>query len=308
MASGGMDWFRWHHGSVNDPKFQLVARRVGCSTAEVIAVWACVLEAASQAEERGAHGALDFEALDCSLGLPDGRTQDIYLQMQQRGIVDGETVVSWHKRQPKREDETANERKRRQREHERELERLRQHAGVTCESSQKDTQNDVIERDKNECHAMSRNVTHGHARGEERREDISPPTPPCGAAVVDGEGDAAAPPADQKPKPPPEPPPQPPPGPVPDALRMAYAEAAKAMRSAGVSDAHPGHAKLQAFVRAGVPPDVFASAGAEAVARKKRFSYALTIVQSQLFEAAKVSDSGASFQPAAASAIPRGWI
>ena len=108
MASGGMDWFRWHHGSVNDPKFQLVARKVGCSLAEVIAVWACVLEAASQAEERGAHGALDFEALDCSLGLPDGRTQDIYLRMQDRALVDGETVTAWHKRQPKREREDDN--------------------------------------------------------------------------------------------------------------------------------------------------------------------------------------------------------
>lgn len=103
MASGGMDWFRWHHGSVNDPKFQLVARKVGCSLAEVIAVWACVLEAASQSEQRGAHGVLDFESMDCALGLPDGRTQDIYLRMQERALVDGEVVQAWHKRQPKRE-------------------------------------------------------------------------------------------------------------------------------------------------------------------------------------------------------------
>jgi hypothetical protein len=48
----GMDWFRWHHGSVNDPKFQLVAKRAGASVAEVVAVWACLLEAASSADER----------------------------------------------------------------------------------------------------------------------------------------------------------------------------------------------------------------------------------------------------------------
>ena len=46
----GMDWFRWHHGSVTDPKFQLVARRAGASLPDVLAVWAYVLEAASQAE------------------------------------------------------------------------------------------------------------------------------------------------------------------------------------------------------------------------------------------------------------------
>ncbi len=24
--AGGIDWFRWHHGSVTDPKFQLIAK------------------------------------------------------------------------------------------------------------------------------------------------------------------------------------------------------------------------------------------------------------------------------------------
>lgn len=112
MAAGGMDWFRWHHGSVNDPKFQLVARRVGCSVAEVIAVWACLLEAASQSEERGVHGVLDFESMDCSLGLSDGRSADIYLRMQERMLVDGVAVCRWQKRQPKRErdDDSSTER------------------------------------------------------------------------------------------------------------------------------------------------------------------------------------------------------
>lgn len=46
--AGGIDWFRWHHGSVTDPKFQLVARKAGVSLTDVIAVWAFVLEKASQ--------------------------------------------------------------------------------------------------------------------------------------------------------------------------------------------------------------------------------------------------------------------
>lgn len=158
MALGSMQWFRWHHGSVSDPKFKLVARKVGCSTAEVIAVWACILEEASAAEERGLHGGLDFEAIDLDMGLPDGRSNDIYLRMQDRGLVDGEAVCGWDKRQPKREDETANDRKRRQREREHEL----QMAPVVTEH---------MSRNVTQCHARSRTVTLEERREEEIREE-----------------------------------------------------------------------------------------------------------------------------------------
>ncbi|MFY3300232.1 conserved phage C-terminal domain-containing protein [Achromobacter xylosoxidans] len=103
--ANGIDWFRWHHGTVNDPKFQLVARKSGSTVAEVIAVWACLLEAASAADERGNPGEIDFEALDCALGLSDGRTQAIYLAMNERALVNQDTgrLAAWEKRQPKRE-------------------------------------------------------------------------------------------------------------------------------------------------------------------------------------------------------------
>lgn len=114
-----MDWFRWHHGSVNDPKFQLVAKRARASVAEVIAVWATVLEAASAYEERGVTGDIDCEAVDCALGMDDGKTAAILSAMGDRGLIgDGGEVKSWEKRQPRREreDDTAADRKRRQRE------------------------------------------------------------------------------------------------------------------------------------------------------------------------------------------------
>ena len=82
----GMDWFRWHHGSVTDPKFQLVAKKAGASVAEVLAVWACLLEAASQAENRGNPGGIDHEAMDCALGLADGKTMTIHQEMKTRGL------------------------------------------------------------------------------------------------------------------------------------------------------------------------------------------------------------------------------
>jgi len=103
----GMDWFRWHHGSVTDPKFQLVARKSGASLPDVLAVWAYILETASQSVERGDFGLVDCEALDCLFGFPatETRTAAILKAMQERALVEGSRVASWEKRQPKRERE-----------------------------------------------------------------------------------------------------------------------------------------------------------------------------------------------------------
>jgi len=102
--AGGIDWFRWHHGSVADQKFILVAKRAGASVAEVIAVWACLLEAASASDERGNFGAVDYESMDCALGMSEGRAQAIHEAMAARGVVTpGGQISAWEKRQPKRE-------------------------------------------------------------------------------------------------------------------------------------------------------------------------------------------------------------
>jgi hypothetical protein len=109
--AGGIDWFRWHHGSVTDQKFPLIARKAGASVAEVIAVWACLLEAASMNAELRGHigGEPDHEAIDCALGLQEGRSMAIYTAMLARGLVDGCGHISaWPKRQPKREREDDN--------------------------------------------------------------------------------------------------------------------------------------------------------------------------------------------------------
>lgn len=162
--AGGIDWFRWHHGSVTDPKFQLVARKAQARFGDVVTVWAFMLETASASDARGNLGELDAEAIDFLLGADDGTTQRILDAMQDRGLWDGSSICAWEKRQPKREDDTAAERKRRQREREHELALS---VAVTSDESRDDTTS----------HAASRSVTHGHDRGEERREDISKATP-----------------------------------------------------------------------------------------------------------------------------------
>lgn len=148
----GMDWFRWHHGAVSDPKFQLVAKKAGASVAEVIAVWATLLEEASQSDDRGNYGALDFEAIDCALGLSDGKAQAIHALMAVRQLVDIETtsITAWDKRQPKREreDNTNAERQRAYK---------AKHAQVT-------PSNATVTPDNTEKHLEER-------RGEESREE-----------------------------------------------------------------------------------------------------------------------------------------
>lgn len=101
--AGGIDWFRWHHGSVTDPKFQLVAKRSKAALSSVIAVWAFVLEKASQSDQRGFIDFIDTESVDCLFGFEDGTTEAILAQFEERGLTSNGVVSSWEKRQPKRE-------------------------------------------------------------------------------------------------------------------------------------------------------------------------------------------------------------
>lgn len=154
--AGGIDWFRWHHGSVSDQKFGLVAKKASASVAEVIAVWACLLEAASAAEDRGNPGLPDFEAMDFALGLDDGKSRRIYERLRERLMLDAETgrIAAWEKRQPKRErpDDNSTERSRAHRERQSE----------PCNATQRHATPEVAEQHQET------------PRGEESREDTSP--------------------------------------------------------------------------------------------------------------------------------------
>lgn len=158
--AGNIQWFRWHHGSVTDPKFKLVAHKSKQALASVIAVWAFVLEQASASDERGEFNGIDCEALDCLLGLDEGATASILEAMEGRGLVDGGTICAWEKRQPKRErvDENSTERSKAFRQKQR-------HA--TPEHSE-----------ETPCNATQRQET---PREEKRREEEDNPlNPPAG--------------------------------------------------------------------------------------------------------------------------------
>ncbi|MDE3023857.1 MAG: hypothetical protein KGI54_18730, partial [Pseudomonadota bacterium] len=164
--AGGIDWFRWHHGSVTDPKFQLIAKKTSVRVGDVLAVWAFVLEKASANLDRGSIGDIDFEALDLHLGIDDGTSERIFEAMKSRALILEDRVSKWEERQPKREreDTTAAERKRRQREREQE---------------KNPPVDDGVNSNVTPCHTMSHHVT---PRGEERREELT--TNPNGLVVA----------------------------------------------------------------------------------------------------------------------------
>jgi hypothetical protein len=151
--AGGIDWFRWHHGTVTDPKFALVARRAGASLPDVLAVWSYLLETASASDERGTFTEVDCEAWDCLFGFPatETRTADIMAAMKDRGLIGDGVVVKWEKRQPKRERDTDNsaDRTRAYRERHKQQGETEQNHVTPC---------DATERQRN-------------ARGEESREE-----------------------------------------------------------------------------------------------------------------------------------------
>jgi hypothetical protein len=156
-----MDWFRWHHGSVTDPKFQLVARKAGARLGDVITFWAFVLEKASASADRGTIGPLDLETIDFLLGSEEGTAARIHDAMTGRGLIVDGRIVKWEERQPKREreDGSAAERKRQQRERE--------------DAVRQDSPFDATNGNVTPSHATSRQKK---PRGEEKREEEKNPS------------------------------------------------------------------------------------------------------------------------------------
>lgn len=162
-----MDWFRWHHGTVTDRKWPRIASRAGTTVANVIAVWAALLESASQAESRG-YAFLsddDSEDLDAALGMPTDTTRKVIAELCARGMIDDENrLAAWDKRQPKRErDDNSAERVRKFRE--------RRDAGSANEKRQVDASGAEHEEVTPSNAIVTEETPRGEEiRGEEKKE------------------------------------------------------------------------------------------------------------------------------------------
>ena len=127
-----MEWFRWYHGTVADPKFTVIAKRAKQPRHVVIACWTAILEHASTRSDRGCLEEIDHEEIAASLDLETEQVEAVYQAMVGKGMIIDGRLKSWEKRQPKREDSTGAERKERWRNKKKEdLERTGTHGNET---------------------------------------------------------------------------------------------------------------------------------------------------------------------------------
>ena len=94
-----MEWYRAYHNMPHDPKLQVVAKRAGQPMAFVVAVWVCILDAASQHDPRGII-ALDPEEVAVIQGMELAAVEAILDALTSKNLIDAEgNVMNWHKRQ-----------------------------------------------------------------------------------------------------------------------------------------------------------------------------------------------------------------
>lgn len=163
-----MDWFRWWHGTVTDPKFQSVARKTGYPVGSVIAVWAALLECASNATQcnadatRGNVASFHCNDFDVLLGFEDGTVQSIFEAMKDRGLIVGNEIARWNDRQPKREDSG------------------NPNTGALSSTERSRLHRERKKHSETTCNDMQRNATLGNDRLDKSREEEK--QNPCSSA------------------------------------------------------------------------------------------------------------------------------
>lgn len=106
-------WFRHYAGMMADPKFGGVARFCKRSRAEVLFVWGCLLETASEYDS--AVYSWDADAMAELLGIETEQAQAIHDGLVAKGLLEGGRIASWDKRQFKSDDSAERVRAHRQR-------------------------------------------------------------------------------------------------------------------------------------------------------------------------------------------------
>lgn len=145
-----MDWFRSHHGAPTDPKWLLIAKRANVRPIHVIGTWWALLDYASQHADRGSIDGFDVETFALFAGLDEEHVSRVVTTLRDKGLIDGDRIAQWTKRQPKREDDGAADRQRRHR-----AEKAKNRENPPS-SGKGVTTNETLADD---CHALSRNVT-----------------------------------------------------------------------------------------------------------------------------------------------------
>lgn len=136
------DWFRSWHGAPTDPKWLGIAKKAGVAPGIVAAVAWALMDRASQSDDRGSIEGYDADGLSCFFGCEPEQVDSIVRAMTEKGMVVEGRFAAWEKRQPRREDDSAQ----RVREH-RERAREHQKRDVTHRNApETDTEADKIDK------------------------------------------------------------------------------------------------------------------------------------------------------------------
>lgn len=103
-----MDWYRSWHGAPTDPKWMLIARKANTLPGIVSAVFWALLDHASQQADRGCVKSFDAETYAVYSGFDLEDIERILAVMGEKGIITDGRLAAWDKRQPQREDNSAN--------------------------------------------------------------------------------------------------------------------------------------------------------------------------------------------------------
>lgn len=102
-----MAWFKSFEGISSDPKWPVIARKAGVNVGTVVSIWMALLDHASQSTPRGRISGFDCETIDALYGYEDGICQRVLEALAQKGLLDGESIANWEKRQTVRKRENS---------------------------------------------------------------------------------------------------------------------------------------------------------------------------------------------------------
>lgn len=103
------DWFRSWHGAPTDPKWLVIAKRANTIPAIVSAIVWALFDHASQRSDasRGETNAFDQETYSLFSGVPEETVAAVIAALTEKGLIKDGRLTAWEKRQPKREDGSA---------------------------------------------------------------------------------------------------------------------------------------------------------------------------------------------------------
>jgi len=105
-------WCRMWNEAPTDLKWLSIGRRAGVRPGDVWSLYSMLMACANQAAEEGAIARFSIEDAATFLDLEEGQVGAVLDEFKRRGMVVGERLAAWERRNPQREDPGSTERSR----------------------------------------------------------------------------------------------------------------------------------------------------------------------------------------------------